>query len=353
MKFIRRSAAAVLLLFMFAITAGAAPETLVIGGNVIGLKIKSDGVTIVEFTENAPQQAGLKRGDILQKINDVAIKTVQDISEQVQKSDGKPLKLTILRGDATRTVTLAATQTADGEKLGILVRDELIGVGTVTYYNPQDGSFGALGHGISDGTTLLPMRNGDVLPSQVAGVTKGRCGDPGCLQGALCGREVSGKILKNTQQGIFGTMEQPNGTALAVASASEIRTGKAQIVSNVHGREVCYYDVQILALYPNEKNDRNLLLKVTDPTLLAQTGGIVQGMSGSPIIQDGKLIGAVTHVLIDDPTTGYGIFIENMLDAAEGNGPATVPSFSFDARRPLAAFSAIAPLRKRKNCGMI
>ena len=316
MRLIRKTTAAMLLTLILALSVSAAPETVIVGGNIIGLKIKSDGVAIVEFTHAAPQKAGLKRGDVLQKIDDKTVRSASDVVQAVQSSDGRPLKLTVLRGSETKNFTLAATQSAEGKKLGILVRDEITGVGTVTYYNPEDGTFGALGHGISDGSTLMPVREGDVLPSQVAAVTKGRSGDPGCLQGTVCGREKSGEILKNTPQGIFGTIEQPQGKEMPVAAVSEIRTGKAQIISNVHGNDVRYYDVQILALYPNERNDRNLLLKVTDPDLLHETGGIVQGMSGSPIIQDGKLVGAVTHVLINDPTMGYGIFIENMLNAA-------------------------------------
>ncbi len=316
MKLIRKAAAVILFSFIIAMSVSAAPETLIVGGNVIGLKIQTDGVAIVEFSEKAPQQAGLKRGDVLQKIDGAEVKSVDDVTQAVQSSGGKPLTLTVLRNGETKNLTLAATDTADGKKLGILVRDEITGVGTVTYYNPDDGTFGALGHGVSDGATLLPLRQGDVLPSQVVAVTKGEVGDPGCLQGMVCGREKSGEILKNVPQGIFGTMEPPQGKELPVAKSSQIHTGKAQILSNVHGTEVCYYDVQILAIYPSEKHDRNLLLEVTDADLLRKTGGIVQGMSGSPIVQDGRLIGAVTHVLIDEPTRGYGIFIESMLEAA-------------------------------------
>ena len=311
---IRKIVSAFLLALILTLSANA--QNVIIGGNVIGLKIHTDGVTIVEFTEKAPQKAGLKRGDVLQKIDGAEVNSVQEVTQAVQKSDGNPLKLTVLRGSETKNVLLSPTQTSDGKKLGILVRDEISGVGTVTYYDPQNNTFGALGHGISDGSTLLPLTQGDVLRSEVAAVTKGKAGAPGCLQGMVCGREKAGEILKNTPQGIFGTMTAPRGKSVAIATSKEIRTGKATILSNVRGKEVCQYDVQILALYPNEKNDRNLLIKVTDPDLLSQTGGIVQGMSGSPILQNGKLIGAVTHVLIDEPTQGYGIFIENMLDAA-------------------------------------
>ncbi len=316
MKSIQRAITAYLLVLIFILSAAAAPGSVIVGGNIVGLKVQSDGVTIVEFTEKAPQQVGLKRGDILQKIDGISIKTVQEVAKAVEESEGRPLKLTVLRGSETKEFILSATQTTEGKKLGILVRDEVTGVGTLTYYDPQSGTFGALGHGISDGTTLLPVSQGEVLDSQVAAVTKGKSGKPGCLQGMVCSREKNGEILKNTPQGIFGTMQAPQGTELPIAERKEIQTGKATILSNVRGKEVRQYDVQILEIYPNEKNDRNLLIKITDHDLLEQTGGIVQGMSGSPIIQNGKLIGAVTHVLIDDPTRGYGIFIENMMQAA-------------------------------------
>ncbi len=313
---IKKTTAALLFILLLTCSVSSAGKTVIVGGNIIGLKLHTDGVSIVEFTEKAPQQAGLKRGDVLQKIDGKTVQSVQEVSQIVENSDGKPLKLTVLRNGKEKTVTLAPTQTADGKKLGILVRDEMTGVGTVTYYDPEQGTFGALGHGVSDGETLLPLESGDVLTSHVASVTKGVSGDPGCLQGMVCGREKSGEILKNTPQGIFGTIRVPIGPQIEVADASEVHTGQAQIISNVRGSDVCYYDVKILALYPNEKNDRNLLIEVTDPDLLTQTGGIVQGMSGSPIIQDGKLVGAVTHVLIDEPTQGYGIFIEKMMNAA-------------------------------------
>lgn len=313
---IRKATFALLLIWIFVVQAIAAPPSVIIGGNLIGLRLHTDGVTIVEFTQDAPKKAGLKCGDILQKIDGIDVETAQQITQAVDRSGGKPMRLSILRGNETKEILLSATQTADGKKLGILVRDEITGVGTVTYYDAQSGTFGALGHGISEGSTLLPIAKGDVLDSTVASVKKSKVGDPGCLQGAVCARGKTGEIMKNTPQGVFGTIDIPEGAELPVATKKEVRLGKATILSNVRDKEVHEYDVQILTIYPNEKNDRNLLIKVTDPDLLRQTGGIVQGMSGSPIIQNGKLIGAVTHVLVDDPTTGYGIFIENMLDAA-------------------------------------
>ncbi|MBP3412595.1 MAG: PDZ domain-containing protein [Oscillospiraceae bacterium] len=298
--------------------AAAVPETLIPGGNTIGLELQLDGVSVVELANDIPAKAGLRCGDLICRINDTAIQTIEQLTQQVQSSQGKPLQVTVLRSGEKKTITLSPIETADGWKLGIYVRDRLGGIGTVTYYEAEDGDFGALGHGVSggEGTSLLPLRGGSVLPSEVASVVKGQCGTPGSLQGAVKGQESCGQVELNTPQGIFGTMEPIDHAPIPVGDASQVHKGAAEIRSTVHGTEVQSFSVQICQIHETESHDRNLLIRVTDPTLLSTTGGIVQGMSGSPIIQDGKLIGAVTHVLIDDPTQGYGIFIENMLDAA-------------------------------------
>ncbi len=313
MKHFYRMAAAGLLLLLLCFSATA--QRLIPGGNTIGLSLRTDGVAIVAFSGTVPQRAGLKQGDIITTINGQPISDAQQVGAEVAASQGAPLTLGILRDGEEKAFTLSPLQTPDGWRLGIYVRDSVTGVGTVTYYDPDDGTFGALGHGVNDGLTLLPIRNGSVLPSEVASVSRGAAGSPGALQGALCGRSQCGEILKNTPQGIFGTIEPSEGKAIETAKNCEIHPGAATIRANVRGRQVEEFSVEICAVYPNDRSDRNLLLKVTDPTLLSLTGGIVQGMSGSPILQDGKLIGAVTHVLIDDPTEGYGIFIDNMLAA--------------------------------------
>jgi len=308
-------------LFLVLILAGtctaALPETLIPGGNTIGLQLNTEGIAIVELSDNMPEQIDLKQGDLIQSIDGTAVSSVEEMTSMIKKSEGKPLTLTILRKGETKEITAAPSKTEEGWKLGLYVKDSITGIGTVTYYDQETHTFGALGHGVSDGhADPLPIRNGSVLPSLVASVIRGKAGSPGALQGAVSGRNISGKIIKNTSQGIFGEMEIPQGRPIPVASSNQVHPGPATILSNVQGTEVEGYTVKILEVYPREEHDRNLLLEVTDPALLSKTGGIVQGMSGSPILQDGKLIGAVTHVLIDDPTQGYGIFIENMLDAA-------------------------------------
>ena len=315
MNYLLRGAATVLLAVLLCSVAGAA-DTLIPGGNTIGLTMETEGVAVVEFSSSIPEKAGLQRGDFITEIDHRSIHSTQEVVEAVNRSQGSPLTLTVSRNGEKRSVTLAPSQTAEGWRLGIYVRDSISGIGTVTYYDPDTNTFGALGHGISDGAVLLPMRRGSVLPSQVIAVTRGQCGEPGALQGAVCGRSTTGEILENTPQGIFGTMEPGVGEALPIATAGQVHTGAATIRSSVRGTQVEEFSVKICALYPDDPSDRNLLIQVTDSELLSLTGGIVQGMSGSPVIQDGRLVGAVTHVLVNDPTAGYGIYIQNMLDAA-------------------------------------
>ncbi len=318
-KFSTRLLSMVLLLGLLRTVAGAAvPETLIPGGNTIGLELQLDGVSVVELAEDPPARAGLRCGDLIRYADGKEISTVEDLTSAVKLAGGRPIILTISRNGEERDIRLSPIAAETGWRLGIYVRDHLDGIGTVTYYEQEDGTFGALGHGVSGGEqgALLPLRGGKVLTSEVASVTRGKVGTPGALQGAVCSKESCGQVLRNTSRGIFGTMTPVENTPIPVAESSQVHTGPAQIRSTVHGQEVRSYSIRIQQIYNTEEHDRNLLIKVTDPALLEATGGIVQGMSGSPIIQDGKLIGAVTHVLIDDPTQGYGIFIENMLDAA-------------------------------------
>lgn len=295
----------------------AVPDQLIPGGDIIGLDLETAGVSVVELSNDIVGKVGLKPGDLICKINGVEITSVEQLRQAVQSSQGAVMDVRVLRNGNEKPLKLSALQTAEGWKLGVYVRDQLKGIGTVTYYE-EDGDFGALGHGVNmgEGNTLLPLKEGDVLPSEVASVVKGEVGTPGCLKGACKEGSVCGKILQNTPYGIFGEMEKSTANALPVGDASTVHKGAAQIRSTIHGQEVRTYTVEICEIHHTDTHDRNLLLRVTDPALLETTGGIVQGMSGSPIIQDGKLIGAVTHVLVDDPTTGYGIFIENMLNAA-------------------------------------
>ena len=313
--------AVVILVAFFTAQSVSAATLLIPVGEVIGLQLKDDRVTIESFDAElgaAAQAAGLEVGDEILTIDDKAIHCAEDIRQALKQSDGD-VHLQIRRGRQTRQLELSPVVTKDGPKLGILLKEGITGIGTVTYYDPQSGTFGALGHGVNDPDgELVVMSQGLAYAAQVDTVRKGRAGEPGQLMGAVTDPEPLAQLSKNTPQGVFGSGSLLfRGDPLPAASASEIRTGPATIRSTVQNGTVREYSVEILKIYPGSGADgRNMVLRITDPALLEATGGIVQGMSGSPIIQDGKLVGAVTHVLVNDPTTGYGIFIENMLDAA-------------------------------------
>ncbi len=275
----------------------AVPDRLIPGGDIIGLELATEGVDVVELSNDVAGKVGLKPGDLICSINGAEITSAQQLRQAVQESAGSVMDIRILRNGEEKALKLAPLQTADGWKLGVYVRDQLKGIGTVTYYE-EDGDFGALGHGVNggEGSSLMPLKDGNVVPSEVASVVKGEVGKPGCLRGACQGASCCGKVERNTPQGIFGKMEKGSAESLPVGDASTVHKGVAQIRSTIHGRQVQTYTVEICEIHHTETHDRNLLLRVTDPALLQATGGIVQGMSGSPIIQDGKLIGAVTHV---------------------------------------------------------
>ena len=296
-------------------------KELVPVGQVVGLELQNKQVVVAGFDEKqgaAARDAGLRDGDVIQRIDNVEISCAEDVRKALQQSDGT-VTVQICRNGKIDQVKIMPQITKDGPRLGVYLRQGITGIGTVTWYDPETGKFGTLGHGVNDGNgNLLAMENGYVYRARVMAVKKGKIGEPGQLVGALESPEPVGTLTANTPQGVFGTSQ--NGwekTAVEVASAQEVKTGDAVIRSTVSGDTVREYSVKIMKIYPKTRTTgRNLLLKVTDPALLEATGGIVQGMSGSPILQDGKLIGAVTHVLVNDPTTGYGILIENMLDAA-------------------------------------
>ncbi len=319
-KFINRSGLFILLVWLLVFSVSAA-QTLIPGGQVVGLELDDNTVTIAAFDENfgkTAQKAGLKVGDRIQTVNGHAIHTAEDVRYALDRSDGT-VELTVVRNKKTSTIRFAPHVTDSGPKLGVYLKQCVTGVGTVTWYDPDSGKFGTLGHGVNNPRgELLQLVGGTAYKATVLSVKKGACGDPGQLMGALSENKPIGTLYKNSNQGVFGTTQSGwTGEKLPVGTAKDVQVGPALIRSTVNGDKVQEYSVEILKVYSNAKaSDRNILLHITDPALLQATGGIVQGMSGSPIIQDGKLIGAVTHVLVNDPTTGYGIFIENMLDAA-------------------------------------
>ena len=319
MKKLVKPIAVIALCFWLLPGTASAARFLVPVGKVVGLELRSGSMTVAAFDDSqSAKEAGLKIGDEILEIDGKQIENPSDIYAVLEASDGK-VEVLVDRDGKEKAVTLKPKITKEGPRLGIYLRRGTTGVGTVTWYDPETGHFGTLGHGVNDGKgCLLEMTEGLAWPASVVSVEKGRVGKPGQLRGAVQGEKELGVLSGNTACGVFGkSFHGWSGEVLPVAEYEDICTGEATILSTVSGDEVQEYSVEIMKIYPEDKADgRNLLLKVTDPELLDATGGIVQGMSGSPIIQDGKLVGAVTHVLVNDPTTGYGIFIENMLDAA-------------------------------------
>ena len=306
------------LIFSCSMQAFALPDTLIPGGCTIGIKLCSKGLIVTGFEESsAAQAAGLRKGDVIIKANGEWIHTASSLRERLTGSD---IVLTVRRQGKAAEFCVKPTKTEYGPRIGAFVRDTMAGIGTVTYYDPDTGSFGALGHGVSDADTamLMPMEVGVVVHSSVANVEKSSVGKPGELKGKFDVHRIMGSVAQNTERGIFGKLTDPiPGEPIPVGCADDTSPGQAVILSNISGTNIRSYSAEIVRIYPHATDTgRNMLIRITDPQLISATGGIVQGMSGSPIIQDGKLVGAVTHVLVNDPTTGYGIFIENILDAA-------------------------------------
>ena len=283
-------------------------------GQAVGLVLGGNTLTVAAL-EDFQKSKGLQVGDILLEIDGTAVSSPEEISRAMEKA-GDRVCLTIRRDGENKTVSLTPQTTAAGKRLGIVLRQGIAGIGTVTWYDPENGEFAALGHGISaPGGGLAACTDGNAFPGKIMSVQRGRCGTPGQLKGTAESQLPLGTLTRNTPQGVFGKADIPfSGESVPVGQPA---TGKAEILATVSGTTPRSYCVEILKIYPDTRRDgRNLLLKVTDPDLLEQTGGIVQGMSGSPILQNGCLVGAVTHVLINNPAVGYGIAIENMLEAA-------------------------------------
>ena len=325
--------AAVLSLFSCCQWAWATPgeRCLIPLGKAVGIKLFADGVLIVATSEvevqgktvSPARDCGLKEGDLLLRMNEQKIESTEHLQSLLQESGADAVTLSVKRGSKTMDVSAKPVVCGDGVcRLGAWIRDSMAGIGTLTYYDPTSGEYGALGHGITDVDThqLMPLSSGSIMETTVKAVKKGTRGDPGELKGDFSVQRDVGTVSANTEGGIFGTVDDQNflskAKAIPVASVQEVTIGKATILATVSGSETQEYAVEIVKLYDGSQPTRNLLLRVTDQRLLNTTGGIVQGMSGSPILQNGKFVGAVTHVLVNDPQQGYGILMENMLHAA-------------------------------------
>ncbi len=296
------------------------------GGNAVAVRLTSQGVIVLGFTdeskENPARTAGLKKADRILRIADREITCNEDLADALNRHGGNPVTVTYVRGEKEHETTLCPRKNQEGNwQIGVLVKDSTAGIGTMTYILPDTGEYGCLGHGISDPDTdtLFCVSKGDLFPAEITNLRKGQCGSPGELQGTFCS-PVLGNCTKNCECGLFGHLDATRlegRNTVPIALKQEVREGDAVIRCTVDGEGVREYAIEIVRIYRTFGGPtKNMLIRVTDPVLLEKTGGIVQGMSGSPILQNGKLVGAVTHVLINDPTAGYGIFIENMLQAA-------------------------------------
>ncbi len=309
------------------VAADAASEKYYLGGMTAGFLLGAGGAEIIDLSEvNAEDgvhrpsaDAGLKPGDCICAVNGVKIKTIGDLNEALAGSAGKEVTLTVKRGGECAEVRiLPVKEKKSGKyKIGVLIRDTLSGIGTVTYIEKETGRFGALGHKVSDeGNNQLEISDSKVYLCSIVGVNKGTRGKAGELRGLFLNDKAIARAEKVCQTGLYGTFENydySRCTLVDIAPLSEATIGKAVIYSTVDGTCPQAYEIAIAKVDEGNKDNKNFVIKVTDEKLIEETGGIVQGMSGSPIVQNGKLIGAVTHVFINDPTRGYGIGIEKMI----------------------------------------
>lgn len=298
-------------------------DYIIAGGQNIGIEVKSKGVMVVGTYEvnskNIAYDSGIRIGDVIVSIDDEKVSSVEDLTTKVSNSNGT-IKIGYIRNNITKYTDLELFKDGNSYKTGIYVKDSITGIGTLTFIDPNTKLFGALGHEIIEKNTgkILESNNGTIFDSEVINIEPSTNGSAGEKNARYYVDRVNGNIFENTTQGIFGKYISAidENKLYKVATFDEIKKGTAKILTVLNGTEVKEYSIDITKLTENQKV-KNITFTITDSELLEKTGGIVQGMSGSPIIQDDKIIGAVTHVVLDDPTKGYGIFIRNMLEEAE------------------------------------
>ena len=307
-------------------------EKLIPSGESVGVRIDTQGVMVLgigsvigdDGKEYEIAKDILKPGDMILKVNNTPIDSKETLIKCIESYDS--LNMEIKRNNIIQDVNINCIKGQDGKnKIGVWVRDSTQGIGTLTYINPKEKTFGALGHGIVDVDTkeIMEVQDGKIMKSEIVDVKKGEKGKPGELIGNIQKDEEIGKIQNNTNLGIYGKIEDDKyineKNAIPIGLKDSVEIGEASILCNIDGTEAKEYDIEIESINKyNIDNSKSMVIKITDEKLLNKTNGIIQGMSGSPIIQNGKIIGAVTHVFVNDPSKGYGIFIENMLEAEKG-----------------------------------
>lgn len=294
-------------------------------GSAFGIKLFTDGVIVASlsdiYTENGvccpAAEAGLLPGDYLVEADGMEIQSNAALAKYIGVSGGKPIRFLVKRGEEQFEATVNPVYGEGAFKTGIWVRDSAAGVGTLTFYDPQSGMFAGLGHGICDMDAggVMALKSGEPAPITLCGVTKGQPQSPGQLRGYFSSDESLGRLLANNETGVYGTLDTPPaGTALAVLPREEVQEGAVKLLLSIDENGPRLYEAKIEGIASRDQPTKNLVLRVTDPRLLEATGGIVQGMSGAPILQNGKLAGAVTHVFTEDPAMGYGIFAQTMVE---------------------------------------
>lgn len=302
------------------------------GGSLVGIRLYTEGLLVIGtdevVTENGnispAEDCGIMQGDIITEVNDEIVTSVSDFSNRVTASDGNNISVTVERNNETFYYSLkpAYSQAENKYRCGLWLRDSTAGIGTLTFTDPQTKTLATLGHAICDTETqaVLPVGNGDILGASLSGCIPGKKGITGQIKGSFT-KDILGTLNDNNEFGVYGTYSDASvetGALYPVASQTEIETGDAQIISTVTQDGAQFYDIEIEKItYSSQRTARSMVIKVTDPELLSITGGIIQGMSGSPIIQNGMLVGAVTHVFLNDPERGYGVFAETMISEAE------------------------------------
>lgn len=296
-------------------------------GIPFGIKMYTDGVLVVSMSDvdtstgpfNPARSAGIKTGDVIVSIDGKTVTTTEQVADIVEESGGKTMTFHIRRDNIAFDIrfTPALSVNENRWKAGLWVRDSSAGIGTLTFFDPESEIFGGLGHAVCDVDTgeILPIASGEIVPARIYSVVKGAAGTPGELRGGFEAGSL-GNLQINGETGIYGNLSTMpvDGQAVPVAMKQQVHTGQAQVLTTINGTAPKLYDIQIDQVRYNDSSPtRNMVVVITDPELLEETGGIVQGMSGSPILQDGMLVGAVTHVFVNDPTKGFAIFAENML----------------------------------------
>lgn len=287
-------------------------------GEPFGIKLMSDGVMVIKTAEDSPaEKAGLKEGDIIISVNGTEVYTNEQLSEAIQCSDGCA-EIVFGRGESEISANVEPALTDGSRKIGAWVRDSAAGIGTLTFVDPQSGTFGGLGHAVSDASTgdAVPLRSGEITRAEIYGIVKGEKGCAGELCGTMLPSSDIGEVLYNTPTGVFGDFDgEIRGELVPLAFRQEVKTGKATVLTTIDGGEPREYSIVIERINLLDlQGSKGMLIRITDPELLEKTGGIVRGMSGSPILQNGRLVGAVTHVLVSDPARGYAVFAESMIN---------------------------------------